>query len=210
MVKHTQTIRRFLPTNRFSVFYHFVGLSLKKLILSCTMLKNEQTMDIFSTILRSSRPNLFCEKGVLRTFANFTGKHLRQTVFFNKVAGNACNFIQKETLAQVFSCEVCEISKNTFFYRTTLVVASAYFKNLKFINGILSRYYKIEKNKITHLKLSTKMYRKTSSYVQIDKIMLYRDFIWKQSNKKRISKLFRMQKPLELCHKLRLIFIATL
>ena len=27
----------------------------------------------------------------------------------------ACNFIKKETLAQVFSCEFCEISKNTFF-----------------------------------------------------------------------------------------------
>ena len=27
----------------------------------------------------------------------------------------ACNFIEKETLAQVFSCELCEISKNTFF-----------------------------------------------------------------------------------------------
>ena len=27
----------------------------------------------------------------------------------------ACNFIKKETLAQVFSCEYCEISKNTFF-----------------------------------------------------------------------------------------------
>ena len=26
----------------------------------------------------------------------------------------ACNFIKKETLAQVFSCEFCEISKNTF------------------------------------------------------------------------------------------------
>ena len=26
----------------------------------------------------------------------------------------ACNFIKKETLAQVFSCEYCEISKNTF------------------------------------------------------------------------------------------------
>ena len=25
----------------------------------------------------------------------------------------ACNFIKKETLAQVFSCEFCEISKNT-------------------------------------------------------------------------------------------------
>ena len=27
----------------------------------------------------------------------------------------ACNFIKKEPLAQVFSCEFCEISKNTFF-----------------------------------------------------------------------------------------------
>ena len=27
----------------------------------------------------------------------------------------ACNFIKKETLAQVFSCEFCEISKNTIF-----------------------------------------------------------------------------------------------
>ena len=26
-----------------------------------------------------------------------------------------CNFIKKETLAQVFSCKFCEISKNTFF-----------------------------------------------------------------------------------------------
>ena len=27
----------------------------------------------------------------------------------------ACNFIKKETLAQMFSCEFCEIVKNTFF-----------------------------------------------------------------------------------------------
>ena len=37
---------------------------------------------------------------------------------------NECNFIKKETLAQVLSCEFCEISKNTFFYRTLLVAAS--------------------------------------------------------------------------------------
>ena len=34
--------------------------------------------------------------------------------------------IKKETLAQVFSCEFCEISKNTFLHRTPLVVASAF------------------------------------------------------------------------------------
>ena len=64
---------------------------------------------------RSSRPEVFCKNGVLRNFAKFTGKHLCQSLFFNKVAGGACNFIKKETLAQVFSCEFCEISKTPFF-----------------------------------------------------------------------------------------------
>ena len=35
-----------------------------------------------------------------------------------------CNFIKKETLAQVSPCEFCIISKNTFSYRTTPVAAS--------------------------------------------------------------------------------------
>ena len=72
---------------------------------------------------RSSRPEVFCRKGVLRKFTNFAGKPLCQSLFFNKVAG--CNVIKKETLAQVFFCEFCEISKNTFFHRTPLVAASA-------------------------------------------------------------------------------------
>ena len=36
----------------------------------------------------------------------------------------ACNFIKKETLAQVFSCEFCEISKNTFFAEHLWTTAS--------------------------------------------------------------------------------------
>ena len=68
--------------------------------------------------LRSSHQRCSVKKGVLRNFTKFTGKHLCQSLFFNKVAGlrpEACNFIKKETLAQEFSCELCEISKNTFF-----------------------------------------------------------------------------------------------
>ena len=34
------------------------------------------------------------------------------------------NFIKKETLAQVFSCEFCETSKSTSFYRTPPATAS--------------------------------------------------------------------------------------
>ena len=51
-------------------------------------------------MFRCSRPKVFCKKSVLRNFVKFKGNHL-------------CNFI-KETLAQVFSCEFYEISKNTF------------------------------------------------------------------------------------------------
>ena len=57
---------------------------------------------------------MFCEKGVLRNFTKITGKHLCQSLFFNKIAG----------LRPVFSCEFCEISKNTLFHRTPLVAAS--------------------------------------------------------------------------------------
>ena len=43
---------------------------------------------------------------------------------FNKVA--ACNFVEKETLAHVFSCEFCEITKNIFFTEHVWVTASAF------------------------------------------------------------------------------------
>ena len=35
-------------------------------------------------------------------------------------------FFKKETLAQVFSCDFCETSKNTFFYRAPMVAASVF------------------------------------------------------------------------------------
>ena len=48
---------------------------------------------------------VFCKKGVLKNFTNFTGKRLCQSLFF----------IKKEALAQVFSGEFCEIFNDTFF-----------------------------------------------------------------------------------------------
>ena len=38
-------------------------------------------------MFRSSLPEVFYRKGVLRNFAKFTGKHLCQSLLFNKVAG---------------------------------------------------------------------------------------------------------------------------
>ena len=40
--------------------------------------------------VRSSRPEVFCRKGVLRKFAKFTGKHLCQSLFLKKRLWHRC------------------------------------------------------------------------------------------------------------------------
>ena len=67
--------------------------------------------------------------GVLKVFLeilqNSQENTCTQSLFFNKVAGlETCNFIKRETLAQVFSCEYCGISKNTFFIEHLRATAS--------------------------------------------------------------------------------------
>ena len=42
---------------------------------------------VLESILRSSHQRCFVKKGVLRNVTKFTGKHLRQNLFFNKVGG---------------------------------------------------------------------------------------------------------------------------
>ena len=65
------------------------------------------------------------QKGVLRNFAKFTQKHLCQSLFFNKVAGlRPATLLKKRPGTDVFTCEFCEISKNTSLDRTSLVAAS--------------------------------------------------------------------------------------
>ena len=58
---------------------------------------------------RSSRPEVFCKK-------RCSWKEQAET----------CNFILKETLAQVLSCEFCEISEKTFFHRTPVAASDSY------------------------------------------------------------------------------------
>ena len=38
-------------------------------------------------LTESSRPEVFCKKGILKNFTKFTGKHLRQSLLFNKIVG---------------------------------------------------------------------------------------------------------------------------
>ena len=55
---------------------------------------------------------MFCEKGVLRNFLEISQNSQENTC---ARVSFLINFLKKETLAQVFSCEFCETSKNTVF-----------------------------------------------------------------------------------------------
>ena len=55
------------------------------------------------------------KKVVFRNFTKFTRKHLCQSLFFNKVASLRPATLFKKRLAQVFSCDFCEIFKDTIF-----------------------------------------------------------------------------------------------
>ena len=75
------------------------------------------------------------KKGALVNFTKFTGKHLCQSLFFNKV---------KETPAQVFSCEFGEISKNNLFTEHLCTTASDFICGVFFIFSI-TKNFRLEK-----------------------------------------------------------------
>ena len=71
-------------------------------------------------MIQNSHRRCFAKKSILKNFTKFAGRHLCQSLFFNKVAG-------QETLAQVFPHEFCEIFKNTFFTEHLRATASKFY-----------------------------------------------------------------------------------
>ena len=63
---------------------------------------------------------VFYKKGARKTFQNLPENTCARVSF----AALSAIFIKKETLAQVFSCEFCEIFKNRFFAEHLQVTAS--------------------------------------------------------------------------------------
>ena len=59
----------------------------------------------------------------------------------------ACNFIKKEILAQVFSCEFCEIFKNTFLTERRVAASS---KNISYWKATVKKFFQHELRKLTH------------------------------------------------------------
>ena len=100
-----------------------VLLDFGKLLLKNTKVKTLLCFhDYYIIHFGNSRPEVFCKNMFLEISQNSQENTSARVSYLQ---ASACNFIKKGTLAQVFSCEFCKISKNTFFHRTASVAASA-------------------------------------------------------------------------------------
>ena len=101
---------------RWAPFFVYLYLQLTILFL----------VSVISNKFRSSHCKYSVKKGVLTNFAKFTGKHLCQNLFFNKAAGLACNFIEKETLPQhrCFPMKIAKFLRPPFLQNTRRLLLS--------------------------------------------------------------------------------------
>ena len=77
-------------------------------------------VDWLGLSFRSSRPEVFCKKVVLRNFAKFTGIHLCQSRFFNKVAGlTPAALLKRRLWHSCFSVNFLKVLRTPFLWNTS-------------------------------------------------------------------------------------------
>ena len=102
-----------------------------------------QTWKIYRiTENRSIHRRCIIKRDALKNFAKFTRKYLYQSLVFNKVAGLYLQLHLKKTLAQVFSCELCDILRT--FFCTKLHQSTASVKRLAIIRSFPISAYQAE------------------------------------------------------------------
>ena len=131
---------------------------------------------------------MFYKIGVLKSFANSQENTCARVSFIIKLQAEACNFIKKETLAHVFSCEFCQIFKNTFFikkhfwwlllyYVVTWLSLDAFRTLSNIYNGTFSdNNFEFCKN--THRRCLTKMYVWYINWSYIRRLEDIQDVFW--------------------------------
>ena len=67
--------------------WKFFRLSIKNYDQKLPQISSRRLQEIISAMVKSSHRRCSVRKSVLGNFAKFTGKHLRQSLFFNKVVG---------------------------------------------------------------------------------------------------------------------------
>ena len=81
---------------------------------------NKQELFLKSTLSRSSHRRCSVTRGVLGNFGKFTGKHLCQSLFFNKVAGlRPATLLKKRLWHRCFPVNFAKFLRTPFLQNTS-------------------------------------------------------------------------------------------
>ena len=103
----------------------------------------------FCRYLRS-RPDVLYLKDVFKYFSKFTGKHMCRNLFLIKLRPAT---LLKYRLSHMFSCDFCEIFKNTFFIKHIWHLwhhRSQLLEELNRIQAIQYKFFSIAKEQQTY------------------------------------------------------------
>ena len=101
------------PRNFIDIFHPTKIWSVVFITSNCALISVSSANKVIKKRSRHRRCSV--KEVVLRNFAKFTGKHLCQSLFSDKVVGlGPATLLKKETLALVFFCEFCKIFKDIF------------------------------------------------------------------------------------------------
>ena len=132
---------------------------------------------------RSSRLEVFCKTGVLRSFPKFTGKHLCQSLFFNKVAGlRPATLLKKRLWHKCFHVNFAKFLRTLFLTEHLwwlLLKRIAYIKKCVFLRVIL---WNVCDQLFSHLWFPQKTLQ--THYCIYKKKLLFADVVTKTRNQK--------------------------
>ena len=81
---------------------------------------NDSKFKILTATIRSTHQRCSMKKGVLRNFTKFTGKHLCQSLFFDKVAGlRPATLLKKRLWHRCFAVNFAKILRTPFLQNTS-------------------------------------------------------------------------------------------
>ena len=117
------TLEEYLEPSRRSTMKHFCknNQRVKAVNNFCENASSQMFDRVLSTPLssknvRSSRPEVLCKKDVLRNFTKFTGKHLRQSLVYNKVADlRSVTLLKKRLWHRCFPVNFVKFLRTPFF-----------------------------------------------------------------------------------------------
>ena len=88
----------------------------RNLNISRTFVFQKQPPEVF---YNERRNPVFCKKGFLRNCIKFTGKHLCQSLFFNKVAGRPATLLKRRLWHRYFLVNFVQFLRNPFLQNTS-------------------------------------------------------------------------------------------